>query len=257
MDELLKDYAKLLDHTDEHLSFETLAIYNNLRDQLSQNEIRFVASHLDGCSSCLKKLEDIIEEDIEIDPINSKKPTIFLLPVFIRYAAAASIIIAVGIALFFSFRSEKGEIKIADNEIKKDNTIEELVSDSLLLVKKEDQEFEEKIKEELTLEKKELYAVNIVLESFIERNLRSQKSLDILSPSKNDLVGPPIKFEWRVDNQYNSIELEILNNRNVRVFKKSLEGDNYTFNDNLTSGLYYWKIKMDGKVSGIGKFMVK
>jgi len=257
MDDLLKDYAKLLDHTDEHLSFETLSIYNILKDQLSNNEIKFVKKHLDSCSSCMTKLEEIIEEDIEIDPINTKKPKIFQLPVFIKYAAAASIIIAVGIALLFSLQSEDGEIRIAENEIKNNNTVEELVSDSVQVIEKEDKVLGERIKEDLSSENKELYAANIVLENFIERNLRSEGSIKILSPKSNELVGLPIKFEWQVNNQFASVELEIVNNKNVKVFNTALEGNKYTFKDPLTNGLYYWKIKTDGKVSAIGKFIVK
>jgi len=256
MDETFRKYSKLLNQTEEHFSFETLATYANLKGQLSQKEKNFIELHLKSCSICKEKLENIIEEDSEIDTGQAKKPLIFQIPTFIRYAAAACIIIGAGIIFYLFSSIGNEEITLTENVPQKEIRIEKVIGDTLQVAEKEEKKIERLIKQELGKDDKELFAVNIVLESFIERNLRSENKLVIVSPMIDENVINPVKFEWRRNNFAGPVELDLVDNKNRKIISEQLEGDSFLLQNELTKGLYYWKIKKNGKVEKVGKFII-
>ena len=254
MSEMFKDYTNLLDESEQHLSNESLAVYVNLKEQLSLKEKDFIERHVNKCELCKNKLNEIIEEDIEIDPGKVKDSKFYTIPKFIKYAAAASIFIAIGIAYYFISIS-KEENKLAVNSTINEKTIDEKAIDTLKNAEKvEDMEMDKKIEQELN--NKDLYAVNAVLENFIERNLRSDSKLRILEPKINEVVRTPIEFKWKRYNYSGNVELEILNNKNKKFISKETNGISIKITEKLPKGLYYWKIKANGKIEDIGKFKI-
>ena len=255
MEEIIKNYSNMLDHTGEHLSFETLAIYSNLKHQLSEKEKAFVELHIKNCAACKEKLFQIVEEDNEIEIIAGKKTVIYNIPTFLKYAVAASIVIAVGISIYLFNESPDKEIKLTDNDAGNIKIMD--IPDSAATVPIENENVDKFIEQELEVLNNELYAVNTILENFIDRNLRSEKKISISTPKINDIVTVPILFEWKRHNYIGILDFNLVNNKNVKILSKEIDGNSFTLNTNLNKGLYYWKIKADGKIESVGKFLIK
>jgi hypothetical protein len=109
----------------------------------------------------------------------------------------------------------------------------------------------------MNVRNEELFAVNIVLENFIERNTRSVNNIELLKPAPNSSLTSPITFEWKRKNTSGNIELIIVNNKNKKVFAQEVDGDSLLITEKLSEGLYYWKMKVDGVVLEIGKFKIE
>ncbi len=67
MEKIVKNYSKQLNDSSGHLSYETIAAYINLYNELSRKEIIFVENHFNGCKDCFKKFTQVFDEDFEFD----------------------------------------------------------------------------------------------------------------------------------------------------------------------------------------------
>lgn len=255
MDEI-KEYSKLLSEGSDHLSFETLAIYANLNERLSDKERSFIDKHLNKCKICEERYNEILEEDREIDNDHEIKQVQGNGFNIFKYAAAASIIIAIGIASYFTLINSNEiteKIAVTETEIPIDTTINYIKEETVIA----ENEIDSLIKEEINLRNEELFAVNIVLENFIERNTRSVNNIEVLKPAFNASLTSPITFQWKRENPSGNIELIIVNNKNKKVFAKEVDGDSLLITEKFSDGLYYWKMKIDGVVKEIGKFKIE
>ena len=124
MDNFLEEYSNWLDESEEHLSNQAIATFINLKRLLSDKEKQFIEDHLDSCSQCKSKYEQIAAEDKEMDKLaNEEKPVterigqgkIFTLPKVVRYAAAAVILITMFFAVYYLF-IKKDEVLITEKD---------------------------------------------------------------------------------------------------------------------------------------------
>ncbi|MEP0861687.1 MAG: hypothetical protein HRF52_09660 [Ignavibacterium sp.] len=267
MENFLTEYSTLLDDSKEHLSNQALAVYLNLAENLSAKEKIFIENHLKSCSFCRENFEKIVTEDKEMDEIISadnslisgdkliKNPRIIKL---IRYSAVAVIIIATGISIYYLFKStderEVAQRKKIENEIDsiKNNINQEVIKFPQI---SETENIEaEKQKEQFD---KQLFATNIVLENFINRNIRSRLSSQILNPGIGDTVISPIKFKWQQSNKSDNNKLIIVDNKNRTIYQITISGTEITVNQKFKRGLYYWKLLSDDKLELVGKFFIR
>jgi len=98
------------------------------------------------------------------------------------------------------------------------------------------------------------FAPHPVLENFINRRLRGNTSIEMLSPGISDTAQSPITFRWKSSAQY--YRITILSNRNERLWNAQVEKPEATFVGDLSPGLYYWKVSSGNTVLGVGKFIV-
>jgi hypothetical protein len=253
---MLNKYSGELKSSNGHLSNAVMATYLILRENLSEKEISFIENHLSSCEHCNKRLNEMIEEDAEIDDLEGaelgdkdKRKFKKQNNNYYIWAAAAMLVIAVGMGIFYIFQ-EDGKIEYVQDE--KD------FADSLIT---EERPVESEIPEEdesFQVEKKEYdpsdFAANTILENFINRNVRSTGSAKIISPEAGDTLNLPLIFKWEGSRE---IKLEIVDNENKTVATETLSGGNFTYSGELNRGLYYWKILVDNKLQTVGKFFIK
>lgn len=267
MKNFLEEYSILLDNSKEHLSNQALATYLNLKDVLSEKEKLFIDSHLKLCSKCRDNYEKIVAEDKEMDKIifegkseitkNESKNNSRIIKL-LRYSAVASIIIFVGLSFYYLLTMEE-ESKITQVN-KNNNKIDSVTT-------KTDQGTikspEISGKEKLEVEKQpinfnnEIFAVNTVLENFINRNTRSNINFKIIKPKIGDTVTTPIAFKWEQFVQTDSNKLIIVDNKNRTIYQETTAGSELEVNQNFKSGLYYWKLLSNDKLEVVGKFYLR
>ena len=257
MENLLEDYSKLLDDSTEHLSYQAIAAYLNLKEQLSDKERNFVERHIKICSECKKKYELIQAEDLEIDTGRKQQLKFFRLAGYRKYAAAAVIIIGILAALYILFQPEKVKLLTEDVSPKDSSGRTEIVSVDSTAHLQKPEPVEESKKEIISNKDEELFAVNTVLENFINRNIRSNKTIEIISPEIGDTVSSTITFEWKRINPIGRLVLTVVDNKNTPVYEMTVEGSTLVIDKKLKAGLYYWKLEADGKLEAVGKFYVK
>lgn len=101
--------------------------------------------------------------------------------------------------------------------------------------------------------------VNPNLEIMIDSRYRSS-GIQIISPLNNTncAAGSNIVFSWTPPVQ-GSLTLKIINNKNAVVYEYPLgvNGCEFVFKQNLSPGLYYWKLENQDDLLHIGKFFVK
>ena len=67
MENFVKKYSKLLEDSNQHLNYETIAAYINLYNDLSSKEKDFVKEHLSSCKECVEKYNEVFDDDFEFD----------------------------------------------------------------------------------------------------------------------------------------------------------------------------------------------
>ncbi|RPI73919.1 MAG: hypothetical protein EHM47_04965 [Ignavibacteriales bacterium] len=241
---MFSKYSNELNKTDQHLANAVLSAYVNLKDNLSRKEISFIETHLSKCNDCKKRLNEIIEEDKNIDTsglqVQKSKNKYYY------WSAAALLIIAIGIGMFYIFPPREERIIVQDDIPEGDSLIIE--NDNNLSDDKTNVEEEKKFYDESD------FAANIVLENFINRNVRSKSAVKIMTPVIGDTLNIPISFKWEAGIETG---IEIVNNKNHPVVKNILSGGSFTYTEELKPGLYYWKILTDSKLEAVGKFYIK
>jgi len=267
MEKFLEEYSKILDETGGHLSFQALATYLNLKEKLSSKEKNFIESHLKTCTACKEKYKTVLEEDIELDNILgdyeitrsvAKTSRIFSITKYWKYAAAAAIVIAIA-ALFYFFFLVPGDEILTEESIP---TEQQIQSEESLTTQQS--ELDKPTPEQKTEEERkaipngqETFAENSVLENFINRNIRSEKTIEIISPEIGADVGSTITFEWKRINSAGAVLLSVVDNKNNTVYEMTVDGTSLTMDKKFKAGLYYWKILVGEKLESVGKFYVR
>ena len=100
------------------------------------------------------------------------------------------------------------------------------------------------------------FATNDVLESFVNRNIRSETEIEIVQPNIDDTIKFPYTFKWNQKSFSGSNKLIIVDNQNNPLYQAEIGGKEITIDQKLNSGLYYWKLESNGKLASVGKFFV-
>lgn len=257
---MLDKYSENLKNSKGHLSNAVIATYINLKENLSGEEISFVENHISKCDECRKRLEEMIQEDTEIDEERNSKIT--KLPVsawpsqdgqdynirknrYYIWAAAAMIVIAAGIGIYYYLLSPKRVI-VENNKP---------VTDSLSI--KENNQTIGESQEKTENYNKEDFAVNEILENFVDRNIRSEEGVEILSPGIGDTLKGRIKLKWKSFEPEKNFHIIVVNNKNKKIWESTTHYSNTFINKRLQPGLYYWKIEERNKLVALGKFIVE
>lgn len=264
MEKFLKEYSKWLDETKEHLSNQAIAAYSNLNEVLSDKEKQFIENHLKSCSDCRSNFVRISAEDKEMDELSAgeeaiapikKSVKIFTIQKLIRYSAAAVILIALAVAAYYVF-IKKSEVLITENNNRQteiDTSNNEMKQDTTKIPKTvEPEKNQEKKPEKISTE--ENFAANDLLENFINRNVRSETKIKIVYPGIGDTLNFPITFKWDQSNTTDSDKLIIVDNKNKLIYLTEISGKEITIDKQFDSGLYYWKLEVNGKLEAVGKF---
>jgi hypothetical protein len=260
-----------LDKSNEHLSYQSISTYLNLKQVLSGKEINFIETHLKSCSTCKEEFETVYNEDMEMDnEVGEKKHKkteiefqsntikIFKISNFAKYAAAAAILVVVTIIYFYlSSKDDRiltQELQSKDSVTVKENRKEDLIvdKDSSNMIKSSPEEY---IAEDISLS--ENFRENRILENFINRNVRSETIVQIISPSIEDTLSEPVIFKWLKPGGTNFITLILVDNKNKALYKANVDGNEIKYGGKLKPGLYYWKIESNGKLEVVGKFYIK
>lgn len=101
------------------------------------------------------------------------------------------------------------------------------------------------------------YKENSVLENFVDRNIRSAESVEIISPKNGTTVKQiPFYLKWSgvKSKNYNIV---IVNNQNKIIFSRDVLGSKLEIKNKIEPGLYYWKINYNNKLEAVGKFKIK
>ena len=267
MEKFLEEYSKILDETGGHLSFQALATYLNLKEKLSSKEKRFIESHLKVCTVCKEKYKIVLEEDIELDSILgdyeitksvAKTSRIFSITKYWKYTAAAAIVITIAALFYFSFLVPGDEI-LTEESIPTEQQIQSKESLTTQQSELDKPTPEQKTEEENLAVPKgyESFAANSVLENFINRNIRSEKTIEIISPEIGADVGTTITFEWKRINSSGPLLFSVVDNKNNTVYEMTVDGTSLTTDKKFKAGLYYWKLQSEGKLEAVGKYFVR
>ena len=352
MENFVKKYLKYLDHPGKHLSYETISTYINLYHNLSGKEESLIKEHLDSCTECNEKFNEVFDEDFEFDDktislkfqqvkvdenkkiyqsdegnieilfsrenLKTSLKFIHLPGTFINqnfrivtssnvlrilsaeenksyflnqnidleaireinaavlqvykpdmissfsginkyyiFAAAATIIIALFVIGYFYFAPVKQKV-ITINKNKTE-------TDSILYEKKEI--VNQEIQKESGGKNKKSFAENnfneedfknnTVLQNFVNRNIRSETDIEIISPRVGDTLKNKIELKWNSGLQGINYHIIVVNNRDEKAWEIVTSNKRTTINKKLQPGLYYWKIEADEKLETVGKFFIK
>lgn len=260
-DRNLEEYLSLLDDSKEHLSNQAIATYQNLTELLSAKEKSFIERHIEDCNECKSKFATIQAENLEMDNISEERvilkerkkiTNIFSLRSVVKYSVAAAIVFGILFIADYIFLNEKTVNKkspIAHNLDSLKNSKDSI--SSLHIVENENNRTDE-----IAVDG-ENFAENNILENFISRNIRSEKTVEIISPKIGAEVGTKIKFEWERIAPIGQPKLTIVDNKNLQVYEITVAGNTLTIDKKFKPGLYYWKLTSDDKLEAVGKFYVK
>ncbi|MEO8399253.1 MAG: hypothetical protein ABI550_05475 [Ignavibacteriaceae bacterium] len=167
------------------------------------------------------------------------------------YAAAAIILVALGLAYFLPKESVMPENKkreiVLDTAKVKNNIIQ---NDSVEIPVK-------KNNEKLIAYNLSDFEENKILENFIDRNIRSSSTIKIISPEIGDTIKTPHVFKWEKIKEASEYSVIILSNKNKKVAEINSAQNFLQVSKELSPGLYYWKLEAEGKLRAVGKFFVK
>ena len=93
-----------------------------------------------------------------------------------------------------------------------------------------------------------------LLENFVDQKFRSLVTVKLMSPANGDTVKNPVVL--KVDPSGQTIDIVILNNRNVAVWQSQSGKSEIKISQLLIPGLYYWKIIVRDELVGVRKFFI-
>jgi len=224
----LTDYSEFLDNSGNHLTYSALSVYQNFADELSKKEKFFFNTHLAGCKICTERLQEVAD----IEDKETKKQTAVILgisPSIFRYAIAAVLVAAVGLALVV-ITQDFQQNTIASNEIAIDKPLAAATSDPAKFIP------------------------NQVLENFIERTVRSTQNVSLLAPAAGETLSTPYTITWQGSKKIYT--LTVVNNKNADVWKKTTSSFEIVLDSKLDAGLYYLKLEVNEKLVQVRKFVV-
>lgn len=97
------------------------------------------------------------------------------------------------------------------------------------------------------------FTPNTILETFMERTLRSPAAARIISPAGGDTVAVPFPIVW----EGKPATVSIVDNHNRLVWERSLRGVEAMVEDPIESGLYYIKLNIGGNLVQISRVVVR
>ena len=268
MENNIEEYSRWLDDSKNHLSNKAIATYKNLKGFLSKKEIRFVENHLSSCEECKDRFRLIVDEDREMDLLAEEEEMVpeketeesvkvFALGKILKYSVAAVIVAGLILVTYFSFFQEE---RVVYTEKKKPEAVSDTLrksanSDSvgISVVTKAEDENQYNVQSNSNLKS---FAVNNILESFVNRNIRSDTEIEIVQPNIGDTIKFPYTFKWDQKTFSGSNKLIVVDNQNNPLYQAEIGGKEITIDQKLTSGLYYWKLESNGKLAAVGKFFV-
>lgn len=255
----LEHYSRLLDKSSEHLSNQTIAVYLNLKELLSEREKRFIEKHIEVCKECKSRFEIIQSENLEMlniinnemERINESKKSknIFPLRRLVKYSAAVVIFLGLLITAYYIFLNKNRESKKFNVAQRTDSLMNR--KDSIITPQLFEKEIN--VKNDIAF-KGERFAENKILENFIGRNIRSEKTVEIISPEIGAHISSAIKFEWKKNDIKEPLTFTLIDNKNNSIYKTSVDENTLTIAKKLKQGLYYWKLSTADKIEAVGKF---
>jgi hypothetical protein len=270
-------YEQLVDE-EGHLNEEGIALYAEALhlDRLAELP-EFLLHHVEDCISCKSQSFEIyqvlrsMEEEFpsqdhpffrEQNTENQREqagtksrnngPSSFLD--HYRIAAGISIIIALGLSLYFLFKPSKPPL-IADFSTHQPDRKGLSNQLSTRTVEKDSLKINNLKPKKTELVLKESYEANQGLEKK-QKSIINTGSFNILSPVKSVTInaGKDIQFSW--DSKIRTqLGLRIFDNRNHPVYSGLVSGHAFLLKNNLKPGLYYWFI-YDGQEILAGNTLV-
>jgi len=151
---------------------------------------------------------------------------------FLKYAAAAVVLIGLSTAAVLYLMRGTDEEKIVESGAQPPEPVVTSVLDP------------------------ENFKVHPILESFIDRTLRSASGVKILAPRNGDTLGVPIAFRWDAQGGKKNYGVTIVNNRNTSVWQAVTRDSHITLQQELSPGLYYMKLEVNGSLERVQKFFI-
>ena len=93
-----------------------------------------------------------------------------------------------------------------------------------------------------------------LLENFVDQKFRSLITVEMVSPANGDTLRNPLVLKLNAAGR--SYELEILNNKNIEVWRNQSGLNEVKVQKSLAPGLYYWKVMVTEELVAIRKFFV-
>ena len=234
--DFFQEYSGFLDSTGEHLTYSALSVFRNFAGELSEKERNFLKNHLDSCSQCAARLEEVADVEGENrELILNKKNNYFrwASPSMFRYAAAAILLIAAGTGIFFTVwnSTQKSEV-IALKEVPSSQNSD--VQDV------DPQKFEP----------------NQVLENMVGRTVRSGNGVSFVFPRNGDTLEAPLRLQWNNDETGKNYSVSIVDNGNEEQWSGRSDSGKIVVGKKLSPGLYYIKLESDGVLQRAVKFFI-
>jgi hypothetical protein len=178
---------------------------------------------------------------------------------FYWYAAAGMAIFAVILFIYYTLRS--GERVLNQNEPTK--IITDITPDHKPINESDTESTRATVPDtgatvdSQTPAEKDYFAANKGLENYISSNDRNSSKVEIISPSVGAEVKMPVRFEWMTSRKNVTLRFVVLNNRNIPVYERLINGKELTIDTKLDPALYYWKLESPDSIEAMGKFIIR
>ena len=222
--EILENYSRFLDSTGLHLTYAALSVYRNFEDELADAEKRFLRHHLDSCLECSARLKEVTE--VEETPARRTTTGFGMSSPAFRYAVAAVVTVAVGVALVYKLGgNQNAELRPPAEQLA-------AAGDS------------------------EKFASNVVLDNLVERTVRSGNDYRFTMPLKGDTVATPVSFRWTGPKGKN-YTLAVVDNTNREVWNSNVSAPEAVLTSPMEPGRYYVKLETDRQLVCATSFFVR
>ena len=242
---------------------ETRILFQTIPDRLVGQKARLavgsgivrVVSLTRGLEVTTAKISSPERLSVRTVPAETKKSSmVFLHLPMIRYLAAAVVLGLLGFTLYSYF--QKSSVPKVTQEQSSEKNVQKSAPESPVPADKD------------TLEKPAMrltpgtlaadrYATHDILESFIDRQYRSEKAAEPVSPDNGIRQNPPIQFKWKSSRADLPVTISVVDNQNTEVWSASTTANSVQLKEALKPGLYYWLIKSDGETLAVRKFTVR
>lgn len=226
----LTEYSQFLDDSGKHLTYAALSIYRNFSDELSQKEKIFLKNHIDSCSNCSARLQEVTDVE-EITVRQQPKTVLNISPIVFRYAIAAILVAGVGLTIFFVLMKPA-----SDGLITQHSETPQIIAE--------------------TVQHPERFVPNQMLENFVERRIRSSSGITLITPAIGDTLVFPFTFQWNREKSGTMYTIVIVDNKNMVRIKETTSSSEITIHTKLSSGLYYVKLEANDELVQMGKFLI-
>ena len=234
-------------------------IYQNFRIVAGKNVLRILSADEEESYVLNQNINFEDVQDISGAVLQVYEPE-KIIPTINKYyilAAAAAIIMAMFVIGYFYFAPVKEKvIAIKVNKTKVDSTLHEKKEISNQETQKESGDKNKKLFASNNFNEED-FKNNPVLENFVNRNVRSESDIEIISPVIGDTLKNKIELKWKSILKGINYHIIVVNNKNEKTWEITTSNKRTSINKKLQPGLYYWKIEADEKLEIVGKFFVK